>query len=115
MLSLQATFVVNTITHGFKPGLFAYRRFSTEDTTTNNWLLAIPTMGGAFAYDLYKNYSQMTSDNVALVAIGFVTSFVVAFFVVKTLLDYVTRHGFALFAWWRIVVGSIGVYALDFW
>jgi len=48
MLSLQATFVVNTITHGFKPSFFSYRRFNTSDTTSNNWLLAIPTMGASW-------------------------------------------------------------------
>jgi len=77
-----------------------------------SFFLAIPTMGGAFAYDLYKNYALMSVDNIALVAIGFVTSFVVAFFVVKTLLDYVTRHGFALFAWWRVLIGSLGLIGL---
>jgi undecaprenyl-diphosphatase len=32
--------------------------------------------------------------------------------VVKTLLDYVTRHGFALFAWWRVLIGSLGLIGL---
>jgi undecaprenyl-diphosphatase len=69
-------------------------------------------MLGAFTLDLYKNYSQMTFDKTLLVVVGFVTSFVAAWFVVKTLLDYVTRHGFALFAWWRVIVGSLGLIAL---
>ena len=77
-----------------------------------SFFLAIPTMAGAFTYDLYKNHSLMTADNILLVVIGFVTSFAVAFFVVKTLLDYVTRHGFALFAWWRVIVGSLGLIGL---
>jgi undecaprenyl-diphosphatase len=77
-----------------------------------SFFLAIPTMAGAFAYDLYKNYKLMTFDNTLIVAAGFVTSFVCAFFVVKTLLDYVTRHGFALFAWWRVIVGSLGLIGL---
>jgi undecaprenyl-diphosphatase len=77
-----------------------------------SFFLAIPTMGGAFAYDLYKNYSLMTADNVTIVAVGFLTSFVAAFIVVKTFLDYVARHGFALFAWWRVIVGSVGLIAL---
>jgi undecaprenyl-diphosphatase len=77
-----------------------------------SFFLAIPTMAGAFAYDLYKNHALMTSDNVVLVAIGFAVSFVAGFFVVKTLLDYVTRHGFALFAWWRVLVGSLGLIGL---
>ena len=47
-----------------------------------------------------------------LVVVGFVTSFIAGWFVVKSLLGYVTRHGFALFAWWRVIVGSIGLIAL---
>jgi len=77
-----------------------------------SFFLAIPTMGGAFAYDLMKNYGQMTSSNTLLVAVGFAVSFVTAWIVVKSLLDYVTRHGFALFAWWRVVVGSLGLIGL---
>jgi undecaprenyl-diphosphatase len=77
-----------------------------------SFFLAIPTMAGAFTYDLYKNYALMSVDNISLVMIGFITSFVVAFFVVKLLLDYVTRHGFALFAWWRVIVGSLGLIGL---
>ncbi len=77
-----------------------------------SFFLAIPTMAGAFAYDLYKNYGEMTGHNVMLVAVGFVTSFLAALVVVRTFLDYVTRHGFAPFAWWRVVVGTLGLIAL---
>ncbi len=51
----------------------------------------------------------MSSHNITLVVIGFVCSFIAGFFVVKTFLDYVSRHGFSLFAWWRVVVGCIGL------
>jgi undecaprenyl-diphosphatase len=74
--------------------------------------LAMPTMAGAFAYDLYKSHGQMTSGNLMLVAVGFAVSFVCAWVVVKTFLGYVQRHGFSLFAWWRVLVGSLGLIAL---
>ena len=77
-----------------------------------SFFLAIPTMAGAFTYDLYKNHSLLTADNIVLVAVGFVTSFICAWIVVRTFLDYVTRHGFSLFAWWRVIVGSLGLIAL---
>lgn len=77
-----------------------------------SFYLAMPTMAGAFAYDLYKNYGQMTSNDVILVAVGFACSFVAGFFVVKTFLGYVSRHGFGLFAWWRVIVGCLGLIAL---
>ena len=72
----------------------------------------MPTMAGAFTYDLFKNYDQMTANNALLVVGRIRRSFVAGFFVVKTFLDYVSRHGFALFAWWRVVVGCLGLIAL---
>ncbi|HKY87808.1 MAG TPA: undecaprenyl-diphosphate phosphatase [Pseudorhodoplanes sp.] len=77
-----------------------------------SFFLAMPTMAGAFAYDLYKNYGQMNASNTLLVAAGFISSFIVAFIVVKTFLDYVSRKGFGLFAWWRVIVGSLGLIGL---
>jgi undecaprenyl-diphosphatase len=77
-----------------------------------SFFLAIPTMIGAFAYDFYKNRAEMTTDHLGIVAIGFVVSFIVAMVVVKTFLEYVTRHGFQLFAWWRVIVGTLGLVAL---
>jgi undecaprenyl-diphosphatase len=77
-----------------------------------SFFLAIPTMVGAFAYDFYKSRSEMTADHLGLIAIGFVVSFITALIVVKGFLGYVTRHGFALFAWWRVIVGTLGLIAL---
>jgi len=77
-----------------------------------SFFLAIPTMVGAFAYESYKNRADMSFDHLGIIAIGFVVSFVVAIIVVKTFLTYVTRHGFALFAWWRVIVGTLGLIAL---
>jgi len=77
-----------------------------------SFFLAIPTMAGAFAYDLYKNWAAMTPENTALVAVGFATSFVAGWFVVRGLLAYVSQHGFAMFAWWRILVGALGLIGL---
>jgi undecaprenyl-diphosphatase len=77
-----------------------------------SFFLAIPTMVGAFAYDFYKNRAEMTTDHMGIIAIGFVVSFITAMIVVKTFLNYVTRHGFTFFAWWRVIVGTLGLIAL---
>jgi undecaprenyl-diphosphatase len=77
-----------------------------------SFFLAMPTMAGAFAYDLLKNYGQLSTNNLMIVAVGFITSFIAAWIVVRTLLDYVSSHGFSLFAWWRIVVGALGLIGL---
>ncbi|WP_075214294.1 undecaprenyl-diphosphate phosphatase [Mongoliimonas terrestris] len=73
-----------------------------------SFFLALPTMAGAFAYDLYKNRDLLSVDDAAVIGVGFVASFVVAVIVVRRLLDFVSRHGYAPFAWWRIVVGTLG-------
>ncbi len=77
-----------------------------------SFFLAMPTMTGAFVYDLYKSHSEITASMGQGIVIGFVVSFIVGVFVVKYLLDFVGRHGFAPFAWWRIIVGGLGVGAL---
>ena len=77
-----------------------------------SFYLAMPTMVGAFVYDLYKSGAQMGGTNAMLVAVGFLTSFVAGWIVVKMFLDYVSHHGFGLFAWWRIVVGALGLIGL---
>jgi undecaprenyl-diphosphatase len=83
-----------------------------RSATEFSFWLAMPTMVGAFALELFKSYKQLTFEGAGLIAIGFVTSFVAALLVVKFLLDYVSRHGFLLFAWWRIAVGSAGLAGL---
>jgi len=80
--------------------------------TEFSFWLAMPTMVGAFAFEAFKSKAQLGGGNVLIIAIGFAVSFVCGWFVVKTLLGYVSRHGFALFAWWRIAVGAIGLVAL---
>ena len=68
--------------------------------------LAMPTMVGAFAYELYKSRGRLAlGKQLAVIAVGFVFSFIFGWIVVKTFLGYVQRHSFALFAWWRILVG----------
>lgn len=77
-----------------------------------SFFLAMPTMAGAFAYDLYKNWSVLAPEDFTGIIIGFIVAFIVAVAVVRFLLDYVSRYGFALFAWWRIIVGSLGLAGL---
>jgi undecaprenyl-diphosphatase len=77
-----------------------------------SFFLAMPTMAGAFSYDLLKNYKILSFDDLALIAAGFVAAFLSALLVVNTFLAYVSRHGFTPFAWWRIVVGAAGLAGL---
>lgn len=80
-----------------------------------SFFLAMPTMAGAFAYDLFKNRDVLSAADLPIIATGFVAAFVMAVIVVRYVLDYVSRHGYALFGWWRLVVGTIGLIALLIW
>ncbi len=88
--------------------LGAGKRAATEFS----FFLAMPTLAGAFAYDLYKNRDILSLDDAQSIALGFAVSFVAGVLVVRYLLDFVSRHGFAPFAWWRILVGGAGLGAL---
>lgn len=77
-----------------------------------SFFLAIPTMCGAFAYDLYKNYSFLEMKDVELIAVGFIAAFISGLIVVRGFLTFVSKHGFLPFAWWRIVVGLAGIAGL---
>lgn len=73
------------------------------------FFLALPTMGGAVAYDLFRSWNDLDFTDFGLIGVGFAVAFVTALFVVRFLLDFVSRHGFAPFAWWRIAVGTVGL------
>lgn len=77
-----------------------------------SFFLAMPTMLGAFTLDLYKNRDALSFDDVTVIAVGFIAAFFAALLVVRTLLAFVSKRGFAPFAWWRIAVGSLGLIGL---
>ncbi len=77
-----------------------------------SFFLSMPTMAGAFAYDLWKSRHMLDSGAASEIAVGFVAAFVSAILVVRWLLGFVSRNGYAVFGWWRIVVGSIVLLAL---
>jgi undecaprenyl-diphosphatase len=77
-----------------------------------SFFLAMPTMAGAFAWELLKSYKSLSLDAGATIAVGFLAAFVSGLIVVKGFLDYVSRRGFGLFAWWRIAVGTAGLAGL---
>lgn len=74
-----------------------------------SFFLAIPTMMGATTLALWKARHEIGDSQATAIAIGFVVSFLVAMVVIKWFLNVVTRHGFAPFAWYRIVAGSLAL------
>ena len=74
-----------------------------------SFFLAIPTMVAAFGLDFWESRELITGNVIGLIAIGFVVSFISGLFVVRALVDFVGRYGFAPFAFWRIVVDTVGL------
>ncbi len=71
-----------------------------------SFFLSMPTMLGAFVYDLYKNRDVLDAAAMGDIVVGFVCALVTAILVVRWLLSYVSQQGYALFGWWRIAVGT---------
>jgi undecaprenyl-diphosphatase len=78
-----------------------------------SFFLAIPTMVGATTLELVKHHDTLMAGasgvGFGAVAVGFIVSFVVAIVVVKAFVHYISRHGFAPFAWYRIAVGAVAL------
>lgn len=77
-----------------------------KTATEFSFFLAIPTMFGAAAFDLFKSRALISADDITAIGAGLVASFLVAMVVVRWLVSFVGRHGFSIFAWYRIVAGS---------
>jgi undecaprenyl-diphosphatase len=89
--------------------LGASRRAAAEFS----FFLSMPTMAGAFAYDLYKNRDVLDWNAMTEIGIGFAVAFVTAVLVVRWVLDFVSRNGFSVFGWWRIIVGVFAIALLS--
>ena len=74
-----------------------------------SFFLAVPTIAGATVLLLWKNRASLDTSQLSAIGIGFAVSFVVALAVVKGFVAIVSRFGFAPFAWYRIIVGSIAL------
>jgi len=75
-----------------------------------SFFLAIPTMLGATTLEILRHHDTLIAGagdvGFGTVAVGFVVSFIVAIVVVKAFVAYISRHGFAPFAWYRILAGA---------
>jgi undecaprenyl-diphosphatase len=68
-----------------------------------SFMLAVPTMLGASALDLYKSRSAL-EGNYSVLAVGFVVSFITAIIAIKSFLNFIKKRDFALFGWYRIAL-----------
>jgi undecaprenyl-diphosphatase len=83
------------------------RGLSRKAATEFSFFLAIPTMFAATGYELFKARHMLNADDLAVIGIGSVASFVSAIVAVRGLLKYVIGHDFKVFAWYRIAFGLL--------
>ena len=80
---------------------------SRQAATQFTFFLAIPPLGAASIYSLYKERALLSADDLGMWVVGMVTAFVSAFLCVRWLLRYIATHTFVPFAWYRIVFGLV--------
>lgn len=73
-----------------------------------SFFLAVPTMLGATAYKIYKYYKagfELSTDQVNYLIVGNIIAFVVALIAIKSFIDYLSKKGFKIFGYYRIILG----------
>lgn len=84
------------------------QKLSRTTAAEFSFFLAVPTMFGATlkkCYDYYKDGFVLTSDQINFLIIGNVVGFIVALIAIKSFIGYLSKNGFKLFGYYRIVVG----------
>ena len=76
-----------------------------------SFFLAVPTLAGAFAKSIWdatkENPDILTKQNILLLVLGNVVGFVVAIIAIKAFISYLTKHGFKVFGYYRILIGGL--------
>ena len=80
---------------------------SRKAATEFSFFLAIPTLGVATVYQLYKERALLSVDDIGMWVVGFVSAFISAFLCVRWLLRFISSHDFVPFAWYRIAFGIV--------
>lgn len=78
-----------------------------QTATEFSFFLALPIMFAATGYDLIKARDLLSLDDALIFMAGFVTAFLSALVVIRALIKFVGQHSFAVFAWYRIIFGTL--------
>jgi undecaprenyl-diphosphatase len=83
------------------------QKLSRKSAAEFSFFLAVPTMFAASALKLVENHQLITGDNLTLLIVGNIVSFIVAMVAIRSFIAFLTRHGFKWFGWYRIAVGTV--------
>jgi len=83
------------------------QKLSRKNAAEFSFFLAVPTMFAASALKLLENYKSITPGNLDLLIVGNIVSFVVAMAAIRLFITFLTKHGFRMFGYYRIIVGTV--------
>lgn len=81
-------------------------KYDRKTAAEFSFFLAVPTMFAAASYKLLKGYKDISPDDLGILLFGNVVAFLVAMAAIKFFISYLTKYGFKMFGWYRIIVGS---------
>ncbi|MEI8201785.1 MAG: undecaprenyl-diphosphate phosphatase [Bacteroidota bacterium] len=82
------------------------RKLTRKNAAEFSFFLAVPTMFAASAYKLLKNFKSINSDNISLLVIGNIVAFIIAMIAIKAFIGFLTKYGFKVFGYYRILLGA---------
>jgi len=83
------------------------QKLTRKNAAEFSFFLAVPTMFAASAYKLLQNYQVIQPSDIQLLVFGNIVAFIVALIAIKTFIGFVTRYGFKIFGYYRIVLGLV--------
>jgi undecaprenyl-diphosphatase len=83
------------------------QKLTRKNAAEFSFFLAIPTMFGATALELFKTYKTINTDNIKILLVGNAVAFIVALIAIKGFINYLTKHGFKAFGYYRIAIGLL--------
>jgi len=83
------------------------QKLNRKNAAEFSFFLAVPTMLAASGYKLLENYKVIDNHNIGLLIFGNIISFIVALFAIKTFISFLTKNGFKIFGYYRIVIGLV--------
>lgn len=90
------------------------QKLSRKAAAEFSFFLAVPTMFAASAFKLTKDYDKITVDSIWMLVVGNIVAFIVAIIAIRSFISFLTRHGFKIFGYYRIVVGLVLLLLLYF-
>lgn len=87
---------------------------SRENAAEFSFFLAIPTIIGAGVFSIIDAKIKFSIEMILILFVGFITSFIVALFVIKVFIKFIQKHSFSIFGWYRIILGILVIIFLVF-